>query len=111
MAGREDVPMPRALLVTTSFLPGRGGIESYLAELCLELAPEVAVLAPASRDGKQIPPDLPYRTFPYPSQTVAPGPALIRAIDEAAQELDVDRIIMGTPWPLSLIWPRAAALG
>lgn len=103
--------MPRALLVTTSFLPGRGGIESYLAELCLELAPDLAVLAPASRDDKPIPPDLPYRTFPYSSQTVLPGAAMVRAIDAAARELDVDRIVMGTPWPLSLIWPRVAALG
>src|SRR5688500_4263376 len=103
--------MPRALLVTTSFLPGRGGIESYLAELCLELAPDLAVLAPATRADKQIPTDLPYRTFPYASQTVVPGPAMVRAIDEAAQELGADRVIMGTPWPLSLVWPRVAALG
>jgi phosphatidylinositol alpha-1,6-mannosyltransferase len=103
--------MPRALLVTTSFLPGRGGIESYLAELCLELAPDIAVLAPASRDDKPIPTDLPYRTFPYSSQTVLPGAAMVRAIDAAARELEVGRIIMGTPWPLSLVWPRVAALG
>lgn len=103
--------MPRALLVTTSFLPGRGGIESYLAELCLELAPDLAVLAPASRDGKPIPGDLPYRTFPYSGQTVVPGNAMVRAIDEAARELGADRILFGTPWPLSLIAPRVAALG
>ena len=103
--------MARSLLVTTSFLPGRGGIESYLAELCLELAPDLAVLAPASRDGKPIPSDLPYRTFPYAKQTVAPGADMVRAIDEAALALDVDRIIIGTPWPLSLIAPRVAALG
>lgn len=103
--------MPRALLVTTSFLPGRGGIESYLAELCLELAPDLPVLAPAQRDGKPIPPDLPYRTFPYASQIVVPGPAMVRAIDDAARELEVDRILFGTPWPLSLIAPRVAALG
>ncbi len=102
--------MPRALLVTTSFLPGRGGIESYLTELCNELAPELAVLAPATRDGKPIP-DLPYPTIPYAGQTVAPGPALVRAIDRAARDLDVDRILFGTPWPLALIGPRIAALG
>ena len=33
------------------------------------------------------------------------------AAEEGAQELGVDRIIMGTPWPLSLVWPRVAALG
>ena len=103
--------MPRALLVTTSFLPGRGGIESYLAELCLELAPDLPVLAPARRDDKPIPPELPYRTFPYSKQTVVPGGAMVRAIDDAARELGVDRILFGTPWPLSLIAARVAALG
>src|SRR5687768_7791463 len=60
-AMRHDRSVSKALLVTTSFLPGRGGIESYLAELCNELAPQLAVLAPATRDGKPIP-DLPYPT-------------------------------------------------
>ena len=102
--------MPRALLVTSSFLPGRGGIESYLAELCAELSPSLPVLAPGTRDDKQIP-ELPYRTFPYEGQMVLPGTDLMRAIDEAAQELGADRILFGTPWPLSLIAPRVQALG
>lgn len=102
--------MPKALLVTTSFLPGRGGIESYLAELCNELAPELAVLGPATRDGKPIP-ELPYPTIPYDGQTVVPGPALVRAIDHAARDYDADRILFGTPWPLALIAPRISALG
>ena len=102
--------MPDALLVTSSFLPGRGGIESYLAELCSELSPRLAVLAPAERDGKPIP-DLPYPTFAYERQMVLPGDHLVRRIDETAQELGVDRILFGTPWPLSLIAPRVAALG
>lgn len=102
--------MPRALLVTSSFLPGRGGIESYLAELCTELSPELAVLAPATRDGKPIP-ELPYPAFAYEGQMVLPGNGLVRAIDDAARSLNVDRILFGTPWPLSLIAPRVAALG
>ena len=102
--------MAKALLVTSSFLPGRGGIESYLAELCLELAPDLVVLAPAERDGKPIP-DLPYPTIGYEGQMVLPGNALVRAIDLAAREHDVDRILFGTPWPLSLIAGRVAALG
>ena len=102
--------MPDALLVTSSFLPGRGGIESYLAELCSELSPRLAVLAPAERDGKPIP-ELPYPTIGYDHQMVLPGAALVRTVDRVAQELGVDRILFGTPWPLSLIAPRVAALG
>ena len=102
--------MAKALLVTSSFLPGRGGIESYLAELCAELAPHLAVLAPAQRDGKPIP-ELPYPTIGYDAQMVLPGPGLVRAIDRAAQDLGVDRILFGTPWPLALVAGRVAALG
>jgi phosphatidylinositol alpha-1,6-mannosyltransferase len=102
--------MAKALLVTSSFLPGRGGIESYLAELCAELAPDLAVLAPAQRDGKPIP-ELPYPAIGYAAQMVLPGNGLVRAIDRAAQDLGVDRILFGTPWPLSLVAGRIAALG
>jgi len=106
----DNVSMTKALLVTTSFLPGRGGIESYLAELCAELAPDLAVLAPAMRDGKPIP-DLPYPTIPYDGQTVVPGRAMVAAIDKAARDHGVDHVLFGTPWPLALIGPRVAALG
>lgn len=102
---------PDALLVTSSFLPGRGGIESYLAEVCGEVAPRLGVLAPAVRDGKPLPSDLPYPTIGYGGQMVLPGGGAVRAIDEAAFELDVDRILFGTPWPLALLAPRVEALG
>jgi phosphatidylinositol alpha-1,6-mannosyltransferase len=36
---------------------------------------------------------------------------MVRAIDEAAREVGADRILFGTPWPLSLIAPRIQALG
>ena len=102
---------PDALLVTSSFLPGRGGIESYLAELCAEVAPRLAVLAPAERDGKPLPDDLPYRTVGYRGQMVVPGNDLVAAIDRAALDDDIDRILFGTPWPLTLVAPRVRALG
>ena len=100
-----------AVLVTSSFLPGRGGIESYLAELCGEVAPRLAVLAPAQRDGKALPDDLPYPTIGYGGRMVVPGGAAVRAIDRAALELGVDRVLFGTPWPLSFVAPRVQALG
>ncbi len=101
----------RSLLVTSSFLPGRGGIESYLAELCAEVAPRLAVLAPATRDGKPLPSGLLYPTFGYEGQMVLPGRGLVDAVDRAGLELGVDRVLFGTPWPLSLVMPRVAARG
>lgn len=102
--------MADALMVTSSFLPGRGGIESYLSELCTELAPRLAVFAPGQRDGKSIP-ELPYPTFGYPGSLLIPSKKVVRAIDSVARGLGTKKILFGTPWPLALLGPRLASLG
>jgi phosphatidyl-myo-inositol dimannoside synthase len=103
--------MPDALLVSSSFLPGRGGIESYLAELCGRLAPRLAVLAPATRDGNPIPDDLPYATAGYPGSMLWPSQKVARAILHEAQRRGVDRVLFGTPWPLVLVGPQLIDAG
>jgi phosphatidyl-myo-inositol dimannoside synthase len=103
--------MPDALLVSSSFLPGRGGIESYLAELCERVAPRLAVLAPAKREGRQIPEDLPYPIEGYPGTMLFPSRKVARAIVAAASQHGVDRILFGTPWPLVLLGPQLKESG
>jgi phosphatidylinositol alpha-1,6-mannosyltransferase len=103
--------MPDALLVTSSFLPGHGGIESYLAELCALLRPRLAVMAPASRDGKPLPGELGYDTIPGPGGMLWPRPPTAQAIAENAARLGTDRILFGTPWPLALLGPRLKRRG
>jgi phosphatidylinositol alpha-1,6-mannosyltransferase len=103
--------VPDALLVTSSFLPGQGGIESYLAELSDELSPRLAVLAPAKRDGQAIPANLPYPTGGRRGSLLWPGRATTRAIVAAAAEHGTDRVLFGTPWPLLLTGPRLAREG
>ena len=105
--------MPGALMVSSSFLPGKGGIESYLAQLCAEIAPHLPVLAPRSRDGREAPSDLPYDVVGYPGSLLAPGPRIARAIRSAADERGLDRVLFGTPWPLALLGPglKRAGLG
>jgi phosphatidyl-myo-inositol dimannoside synthase len=103
--------VPDALLVTSSFLPGRGGIESYLAELCDELSPRLAVLAPATRDGRPIPKGLPYPVRGASTSMLRPGRAVADAVIDAAREHGTKRILFGTPWPLVLIGPRLHAAG
>lgn len=103
--------MTDALMVTSSFLPGRGGIESYLAELCEELAPSMAVLAPGGRDGVGLPRNLRYRTEAGPALMLAPRPAVTRSIVETAGELGTSRVLFGTPWPLVLLAPGVARAG
>jgi len=103
--------MPDALMITSSFLPGRGGIESYLGELCALLAPRVAVMAPGERDGEPLPHDLPYATVAGPGNMMRPSASLAHTVATVAAEMGTDRIVFGTPWPLALLGPRLARLG
>ena len=103
--------MADALLVTSSFLPGRGGIESYLAELCDLVAPRLAVLAAPERDGERLPTGLSYETIPGPARMLWPGRAVLDAIVSEARRLGTDRVVFGTPWPLVLLGPRLAQHG
>lgn len=98
-------------MVTSSFLPGRGGIESYLAELCELLSPRLAVLAPPERDGVALPTDLPYPTHMGPNSMLVPNRAVARAIVDQARAQGTDKVLFGTPWPLVLLGPRLRAAG
>lgn len=103
--------MLTALMVSSSFLPGRGGIESYLAELCEELAPHLAVLAPGRRDGKLIPSDLCYPTTGYPGNMLYPSARIAREVVGDAAKHGTKRVLFGTPWPLALLGPRLMRAG
>ena len=103
--------MVEALMVSSSFLPGRGGIESYLAELCADLRPRLAVLAPAEREGRQIPADLGYPTFGYPGSMLVPNGRVVDEIARRCDELGTKKVLFGTPWPLALLGPRLAERG
>ncbi len=103
--------MPDALMVTSSFLPGRGGIESYLSELCALLKPRIAVMAPAERDGKGLPTGLGYPTIAGPGSMLVPGKRTLEAVTRAAEDLGVRRILFGTPWPLALLGPQLKRRG
>ncbi len=98
--------MPDALMVTSSFLPGRGGIESYLAELCSQVAPHIAVLGPRRRDGIPIPHDLGYPTHGLEDGSMlVPGKKVVRAISGLVAHHRTTKVIFGTPWPLGLLGP------
>ncbi len=98
-------------MITSSFLPGRGGIESYLAELCTLLAPRIAVMAPGARDGKRLPHNLSYPTVAGPGRMLRPSASLAHTVATVAGEMGTDRILFGTPWPLALLGPRLTRLG
>lgn len=95
--------MPDALMVTSSFLPGRGGIESYLAQLCSDLSPRLAVLAPGCRDGAPIPAGLGYEVHGYGGSMLVPNRRVAGATESIAAGYGIDRVLFGTPWPLGLL--------
>lgn len=103
--------MVKALLVTSSFLPGKGGIESHLERLCGELAPALAVLAPGSRNGMPLPDGLGYPTSGFPKRHFIPGPPMVAAIERTARSHSTDRVLFGTFWPLALLGPSLARRG
>ena len=103
--------MADAVVVTSSFLPGRGGIESYLATLCAAVAPRLAVMARGRRDGSRLPSDLPYPTTPGPGAMVRPSRALVAAVVKECERQGTDRVVFGTPWPLVLIGPALSRAG
>ena len=104
--------MPDAVMVTSSFLPGRGGIESYLAELCSLVAPRIAVLGPRKRDGAPIPHDLGYPTHGYEDGSMlVPSRKVVRAISGLATRYHTTKVIFGTPWPLGLLGPDLTRRG
>ena len=98
-------------MVSSSFLPGRGGIESYLAELCDDLAPSLAVLAAGEREGKKLPSDLGYPVHPFPGRLLLPGRKALAAVASAARAEATTKVLFGTPWPLVLLGPRLARRG
>jgi phosphatidylinositol alpha-1,6-mannosyltransferase len=103
--------MPDAVMVTSSFLPGLGGIETYLGALCEQLAPRLAVLAPGRRDRRDLPQDLGYPAMAGPGRMLLPGPRIVRSIVSAAEDHGTDRVLFGTPWPLGLLGPSLSRRG
>jgi phosphatidylinositol alpha-1,6-mannosyltransferase len=94
-----------ALLVSTSFPPGTGGIETYLEGLCRRLGARIAVLAPATRDGRPIPEGVASPVLGYPGRMAVPVPRVVRAIVEAAARERTNRVLFGSAWPLALCGP------
>ena len=97
--------MTDALLVSTSFPPGAGGIETYLEGLCLRLGGRISVLAPARRDGRPIPEGIASPVLGYPGRMALPLPRVVRAIVEAATRQSTNRVLFGSAWPLALCGP------
>jgi phosphatidyl-myo-inositol dimannoside synthase len=93
--------MPRVLCVTNDFPPRPGGIEQFLGNLFAHLDPaQLRVLTarwPGSADHDA---GLAYRVDRIAARPLLPTPALLRAIDRAADAHEAEVVMFGASWPL-----------
>ncbi len=104
--------MARTLFVTNDFPPRRGGIETFVRQLCAELPPEEVVVHTTSMAG-----DLAYdRTLPFPvvrdpARTLLPTPAVGERVAETLRHHGCRRVVFGAAAPLGLLAPRLRSAG
>ena len=97
------------LLVTNDFPPKIGGIQSYLHELWRRLPPEeTVVLTTAHPDAAAWDARQPFRVVREPAGFLVPAPSLISRVNELADEIDADLVLLDPVWPLGVCGPQLA---
>jgi len=95
------------LLVTNDFPPKIGGIQSYLHELWRRLPPDdTVVLTTAHPEAAAWDARQPFRIIRQPDTFLLPAPALVSRIDEVADEIDADLVLLDPVWPLGFCGPQ-----
>ena len=104
--------MSRTLFVTNDFPPRRGGIETFVRQLCDELPSEEVVVHTASMPGDA---DhdrrLPFPVVRDPARVLLPTPAVGERVAETVRRFGCDRVVFGAAAPLGLLAPRLRAAG
>lgn len=102
----------RVLFVTNDFPPQRGGIQTFVRQLCEELPPEqVVVHAPSHPGDAEHDALLPYTVVRDPSSLLLPTPAAGRRIVDSLQQHRCDVVVYGASVPLGLMARRLRAAG
>jgi phosphatidyl-myo-inositol dimannoside synthase len=102
----------RTLVVTNDFPPRRGGIETFVRQLCDDLPPEEVVVHTARMPGQDDHDEgLPYPVVRDPSRVLLPTPAVGRRVAATLREHECDRVLFGASAPLGLLAPRLRAAG
>ena len=95
------------LLVTNDFPPKVGGIQSYLWELWRRLPPDdVVVYTTAYDDAAGWDAAQPFRVVRSDHGFIGPTPAVRRAVERLADEVDASLVLLDPALPLGLIGPR-----
>jgi phosphatidylinositol alpha-1,6-mannosyltransferase len=97
----------RHLLVTNDFPPKFGGIQSYLWELWRRLPPdEVTVLTTPYAGAREWDDQQAFRVERSRARVLLPTPSLGRRIDEVADQVGAEVVVLDPALPLGLIGPR-----
>jgi len=99
-------------MVTNDFPPRRGGIETFVRQLCDDLPPEQVVVHTASMPGSSdIDAELPYPVVRDPARLLLPTPAVGRRVEATLREFGCDRVVFGASAPLGLLGRRLRRAG
>jgi phosphatidylinositol alpha-1,6-mannosyltransferase len=102
----------RTLVVTNDFPPRRGGIETFVRQLCDELPPNQVVVHTARMPGQEeYDAALPFPVVRDPSPVLLPTRAAGRRVAATLQAHGCDRVLFGASAPLGLLAPRLRAAG
>ena len=104
--------MSRVLFVTNDFPTRRGGIETFVYELCNHMDPSEVVVYTASMEGdRELDATLPFPVYRDPSSMLLPTPAVGRRVVEVMKRHDCDRVVFGASAPLGLLGRRLRRAG
>jgi phosphatidylinositol alpha-1,6-mannosyltransferase len=104
--------MSRTLVVTNDFPPRRGGIETFVRQLCDELPPDEVVVHTASMPGDHAHDDgLAFPVVRDPARVLLPTPAVGERVTATLQRYGCDWVVFGASAPLGLLAPRLRRAG
>jgi phosphatidyl-myo-inositol dimannoside synthase len=107
--------MTRVLLVTNDFPPRRGGIQSYLHQLVIQLvqtgAHTLTVYAPKWKGCEEFDCAAGYEVVRHPTTLMLPGPGVDDRMRRLVARHDIESVWFGAAAPLALLAPRARSAG
>ena len=104
--------MTRTLFVTNDFPPRRGGIETFVKELCDRLPPDQVVVHTSSMPGSAgLDGSLPFPVVRDPARTLLPTRAVGERVATTLRVHGCDRVVFGAAAPLGLLAPVLRAAG
>jgi phosphatidyl-myo-inositol dimannoside synthase len=102
----------RTLVVTNDFPPRRGGIETFVRQLCDELPADGVVVHTASMPGDAAyDAGLPFPVVRDPSRVLLPTPSVGDRVAATLRAHGCDRVLFGASAPLGLLAPRLRRAG